>query len=42
MATETLPASEGTTNEQPNLAEQATESMLGPNPLIGLRARTAS
>ena len=37
MATEKLPASEGTTNEQPNLAEQATESMLGPNPFIGLR-----
>jgi polyhydroxyalkanoate synthase len=37
MATEKLPASEGATNEQLNLAEQAAESMLGPNPFIGLR-----
>jgi len=37
MATEQLPASESATNEQLNLAEQAAESMLGPNPFIGLR-----
>jgi len=37
MATEKLPASENATNEQLNLAEQAAESMLGPNPFIGLR-----
>ena len=37
MATEKLPASEGAINEQLNLAEQAAESMLGPNPFIGLR-----
>jgi poly[(R)-3-hydroxyalkanoate] polymerase subunit PhaC len=37
MATERLPAAEGAANEQLNLAEQAAESMLGPNPFIGLR-----
>ena len=36
MATEKLRASEGTTNEQPNLAEQATESMFGPMGLPGM------
>ena len=38
MATEKLPASEEATKEQPDLIEQATESMLGPNPFIGLRS----
>ncbi len=37
MTTEKPSVSEGATTEQPNLAEQATESMLGPNPFIGLR-----
>jgi polyhydroxyalkanoate synthase subunit PhaC len=37
MATEKLPASENVTSEQLDLAVQATESMLGPNPFIGLR-----
>ena len=37
MAREKLPASENAVNEPANLAEQATESMLGPNPFIGLR-----
>lgn len=37
MATGKLPASEETTSGQLGLAEQAAESMLGPNPFIGLR-----
>jgi polyhydroxyalkanoate synthase subunit PhaC len=37
MTTEKPSVSEGAAKEQPGLAEQATESMLGPNPFVGLR-----
>jgi polyhydroxyalkanoate synthase len=37
MATEKQSPPPGATNERPNLADQATEGMLGPNPFIGLQ-----